>query len=133
MLPFDERDGVYETLAMRALATFGSVRIPLSAKFFLLLLTEGNAGLASCIGISIRTLHRLLRQEGLSALELRTWGRREGLAILSSARRPHREIAPLIGFSSVATLQAFLRREFSTTSRSLRSDERHRALSSNED
>ena len=133
MLPFDEGEYVYETLAVRALAAFPKARMPLSAKFFLLLLTAGNSGLAACIGISLRSLHRLLRQDGLGALELRTWARREALTILLRAGTPQQDIARLVGFHSVATLQAFLRREFDTTSRNPRSAERYTATSPGEE
>ena len=125
VLPFDERECVYQTLALRAVAVFPNARIPLSEKFFLLLLTVGTSGLAECIGISQRTLHRLLRKDGLGALELRTWARREALAILLPARTSQLDIARLTGFQSVATLQAFLRRELRTTSRDLRAVARY--------
>ena len=71
VLPFDERETVYKTLAVRALAAFPHAGFPLSAKLFRLLLTEGTSGLVASIGICTRTLHRLLQRDGLGALELR--------------------------------------------------------------
>jgi AraC-like DNA-binding protein len=119
---------VYEFLADQARARYPFARLPLNSRFFALLLTEGSPGLARCLGVSLRTLHRLLERDGLGALELRTWARREAVTILLSRRVPQAAIAQVTGFRTVATLQAFLRRELKTSTREARMAQRRRAL-----
>jgi len=61
-------DAVYEHLATRAQDERSHRRVPLTGKFFELLLTHGVTGLAAAIHVSDRTLRRLLKNDGVTPL-----------------------------------------------------------------
>src|SRR5262245_43644401 len=119
-------DDFFGELAVRAATAFAS--IPLTASLLRVLLTGGTLELAREFGLSVRTLHRVLSRRGVSARELRTWARREAIGIFLERRVPQSEIASVVGFRSVPTLQAFIRRELGTTSRALRAASRQREV-----
>jgi AraC-like DNA-binding protein len=124
----DVGQDVYGELAARAGTRFGQSPIRLTRGVFELLMTGGMPALALGLCVSLRTLHRLLAKQGTAPLELRTWARREGVAILAAERTPQAEIARLLGFRSTATRQAFLRREHGVTGRALQASYRCRDL-----
>lgn len=119
---------VYAYLSRRAAHVFPSARIPLTSKLFRIVLTGGSHDLASCMGVSVRTLHRLLANDHLTAIALRTWARREAAQELLTRRVAQRTIAALLGFRTIATLQGFLRRELHTTATQARTTARYNAL-----
>lgn len=110
---------VYAALAERARAAFASFPIPLTEATLAILLTRGAGGLGAFLRVSPRTLHRLFDRGPVGALELRTWARREVIVGLLESRTAQVEIARVVGFRSVATLQAFVRRELGVTTRGL--------------
>jgi AraC-like DNA-binding protein len=123
-----DETGLYAHLARKARTAFAGKQFPLTETSLRILLLKGNDGLASCLGVSVRTLHRLLARDGLRALELRTWARREAVTELLSQRVSQAQITRLTGLGSIAYLQAFIRRELHTTCRAVRRRQQFQAL-----
>jgi hypothetical protein len=84
------------------------------------LLSGGAAGGAAYLGVSERTLRRLFLRRGRRLSDVLKEIRKSSVADAMRSRRPSRHVAADLGFSSVANLYRFIRREFGMSVRDYR-------------